>query len=647
MRTIYSISCDVFLTWLVSTRPVNQSGIFLANIASGRWLYVLTFCLFSTQLQAQSSKSTVNFLTPVSQEEQSKLSARNTSKLAQVKQPELHKQVQLVKVGNLAKIQKKGVLSFTVPGAQKSVTFYAGTVEAASEDDFKWIGTSADKLSTAIFISKQGKVYGSFNINNQYFQLFSAEDGLSILIEDRNDLNLSCPSEGHTHSIPKDTIQEAPKRERSGNRAGVCTEPMRVLVLFTQNAVNSVPDINATIDLSIQQYNTTLDNSGIGGIPQTNRLQLAGSQLITFAGNGPEDIGDIEVATRRVRDNATVQNLRNQFNADLVVCLVERVYQGDAVGSVATIPANNGDYCAVVRAPFSSSAGFFTFTHEVGHLLGGRHQDDPGGPAYAHGFRFTLNPPATPNQARTIMHTFESTSTRIMYFSSPNVSINGSPTGTFATNHVARRISEVSVNVVNFRPSVTQPFNAVIDGPTYISQFGMYTWELLTFCRNFLTTEWQVSTDGFNYGPPMGAGDALSFYTVDETNNGSLYIRCTIVTDQSQTYVTTTQVTVNICPGCRTSVAAGEETNITGLSAIFPNPANNELTVSYFLNELSEVEVEFVDMMGKSKLRKLLGKQQPGTHQAALDVSPFAGGMYVCRLKLGNQVMNKTFFVSK
>lgn len=146
------------------------------------------------------------------------------------------------------------------------------------------------------------------------------------MIEDQTDLGLQCNVEGHAFTGKEDKVNKVPNGQHSGARPGVCTEPVRVLVLYTQNAANSVPDINAVIDSSIQQYNTTINNSGIGGGFQTSFIQEAGRQLITFNGNGPEDVDNARTAAGIVRDNTTVQNLRNQFQADLVVCLVEHDY---------------------------------------------------------------------------------------------------------------------------------------------------------------------------------------------------------------------------------------------------------------------------------------------------------------------------------
>ena len=185
---------------------------------------LLILLLISTVTVAQDSSSLIHLLIPASKEDQAKLSPAHMAKIEHLKQNRAYKQVQLVKVGNLARIQKKGVLTFTLPGDKDSVTFFAKQVVGRSETDFTWVGTSADRLSNAFFICKNGNLSGSFSVNKKSFnfyssggfsvnektfelpssggfsvdqrsfQLSSSDEALSVLVEDRTDLPVNCDS---------------------------------------------------------------------------------------------------------------------------------------------------------------------------------------------------------------------------------------------------------------------------------------------------------------------------------------------------------------------------------------------------------------------------------------------------------------------
>ena len=185
---------------------------------------LVVLLLISTATVAQDSESLINLLTPASEEDQAKLSTAHMAKVEHLRQNKAYKQVQLVKVGNLARIQKKGVLTFTLPGDKNSVTFFAKQVVRTSETDFTWVGASADKLSNAFFICKNGNLSGSFSVSKKSFnfyssggfsvnektfqlplsggfsvdqrsfQLSSLDEVLSILVEGRTDLFTNCDS---------------------------------------------------------------------------------------------------------------------------------------------------------------------------------------------------------------------------------------------------------------------------------------------------------------------------------------------------------------------------------------------------------------------------------------------------------------------
>lgn len=582
----------------------------------------------------QHAKSTTSLFSQASPDDLSKISQQRTGKIQQMERSGLYKQIIPVKIGDLAKIQKKGILTFNIPGSSEELTYYARQVDAESETDFKWMGASKDGVSTALFICEKGQLFGAFRFGNRHFQVFTLENGISVLQEDRNDLEAHCNGDKGGFALPD--VKDPAQNPDENARMGVCSEPMRVFVAYTAAAASAVANIGQTITLSVQQYNQTIDNSGATEL--ANKITLAGTQLVSFPSNSPETAATAGEAAARLRDNTTIQNLRNQFNADLVIGIIDANF-GGTVGSVITIPADNTNYCAVVLATASSHTASYTFTHELGHLVGGRHENDTNPPTYAHGYKFGAN--------RTMMHTFDILSNRIMYFSNPYVQVAGTPTGTPSTNHVARVISETSWKVVNFRPSVGTPFHATIDGPSGIGNSGNYRWELLYFCRNIISTTWQYSFDGFNYNTYWGGGDVMDYF-VNESLNGSLFLRCIVVTDQAQTYTATKAVNVNICSGCRTT-----ETPLTSpefetvFRSVSPNPANNKIKINYSLNQKSDTHLEFFDLMGRSHISRHAEGIGPGNYVDDIDISKLTSGLYICRLTYGGKTFSKPFVVVK
>ncbi len=574
--------------------------------------------------------------------EKSSLPAKLQEKLGNIETNVLHKRVQYVRLGNLAKIQKNGVLTFSIPGAGKTATFNARRVEAESEQDFLWVGKSDDQRYQAIFICKKGRLSGSFETKGGYYQVYTTEEGISVLLEVDPSKGGECNAVGHSASTPKEVTPVIPK---GAGRRIACQEATRVLVLYTQAAASSVPDIQQTIDLSIAQFNTALNNSNIGNAI-TNTLVKAGVEFINFQegsgvlnGNAP----DAEADARAISNRADAQNWRNQYNADIVITMTGESYSA-TFGSVIDIPANNNSAYAVVVANRASATGIFTFTHETGHLFGGRHENDPNGPEYAHGYIFPNN------ETRTLMCRRISTYVggRILYYSNPTVNFDGQATGNATSSHVARRIGEVSPDIVTFRPSASSPFYASIDGTSYVGNTGTYRFEAAYQCSSVNSFEWSVSRDGFTFGSPIGYGEVIYPY-INSSNNGLYYLRCRMTLPDGQVYPTYNYVSVNICNGCKTGQ---EDTSITEdgtpFLAVSPNPnAGNLMNLRFSVPTEATVTVNLTDSKA-APIRKVdSGVLPQGVHQKQLDISSVSPGLYIVTIQTGGEVRSQKVLITK
>ena len=345
----------------------------------------------------------------------------------------------------------------------------------------------------------------------------------------------------------------------------------------------------------------------------------------------------------RISQLAAAQNLRNQHSADIVITLTDTVYT-TSFGSVAgDIPANNNTAYAVVIANQASLAGAYTFLHETGHFYGGRHDlnYDSGGPNYSHGYQL-------PGQSvRTIMSIRNNGDlSRLLYFSNPDVSFNSTPTGTTNSNNVARRINEVSSTIVNFRSSVSSSFYGYIDGPSYVSTSGGYTFEIAYQCIQPISYVWSVSTDGFNFGPPIGSGEQTYQY-LSSSNNGLYYIRCQITLPNGQTSTPTKYVNVNICNGCRTGNEVSEEKSALTLIAS-PNPTSGTaINLQFNLPQAAAVSATLTDMRAIPVRKIDYGNLVEGSYQKQVNIDGLSAGMYLINLQAGSQIRSQKVLLTK
>jgi hypothetical protein len=138
---------------------------------------------------------------------------------------------------------------------------------------------------------------------------------------------------------------------------------------------------------------------------------------------------------------------RDDYRADLVQLIVEdpEFCGYGNVMDMRTSAFEKFGYSTVYSQCFST----FSHIHEIAHNMGCSHDKSNAGATsvpYAVGYRYC----GAPGDFRSVMSYSCSDSTRVPYFSNPDVSYRGRPTGTSSANN-ARRLRENKYVVSNFR----------------------------------------------------------------------------------------------------------------------------------------------------------------------------------------------------
>lgn len=306
-----------------------------------------------------------------------------------------------------------------------------------------WTGRVAgDPLSTLTLTRRDVTVSGQVSTGGRTFQIQSIGGGLYQV--DEIDLQ-RLPGE-HAPVLTQDQVPPfaAPSSTLAGPRGAPVAD---ILVFYTPALQSRLGDPIARIAQAVSDTNTALARSQVDG-----SIRLVGIEALPFV-----EGTDLQDDLTAFASNPTVLARRNAVGADLVALITNAPY---------------GNYCGVAFLGPSPSAAFsvvpepcfnqYSFTHEVGHNLGGGHAPEDGTGSGWKTYSYAYKSPSTSPRFRTVLaYDCESvTCPRILNFSSATVRHQTLATGNSGQDN-ARTIAEALPLVEDFKPIVpTEPPSA-------------------------------------------------------------------------------------------------------------------------------------------------------------------------------------------
>jgi hypothetical protein len=316
-------------------------------------------------------------------------------------------------------------------------------LERRSSESFSWFGFSEDKSTTVIFTVTGMVVNVSVLTEDENYKIETIHD---VYVAERFDLSLThdgnCTNgapqqdETKTKAAFGDELRESNNAAEEGEVNGDYVQcKLRVLVLYTNKAKQKEPNIENQILNGMNELNLSFKNSYIGG-----RAELVYMGVIEYE----EQVSDVHInnaGIEYVPESKNLNNfqgfgdgymddvhvLRDQYSADICLLIMDNptritnyslTYKPFA-GRVSKIRSSFSYAFAVVEYG-RIGAPYFTFTHEIGHLFGVRHDNDPSNVIYPYGHGFTTGD----EKYKTIMGVSRNSS-RVLYWSGPSSNYQG------------------------------------------------------------------------------------------------------------------------------------------------------------------------------------------------------------------------------
>jgi len=539
-------------------------------------------------------------------------------------------------------------------------SFYKKIFKGNSAIYSVWYGTSEKGDGDMTLVAYDDRVTGTINVDGQLYRTESLGNDLNVLIltdyskfipQDLSDYNKD--SSANYSESNSENNEEENLKALSGN-----SPVIRILMAYTP-AFAANHDENGLIATAIVETKQSFVNSGANV-----SVELAYKRQVNYTETGSfeTDLERFIGTTDGYMDE--IHNLRDQYYADVCMLILET---GNAYGRAGDIFASKSCAFAVVRS--DAVTGRYTPSHELGHLIGARHNievDNENFPfPYGHGYI----DPYSPCDWMTIMGVndlkYNEFGVRRKQWSRPGYY------GNTDTAYVVRVLNEESYRVANFYPV---PFFVEITGPTYLpsGESGTFTANPSGGSGTYTNYQWWYRNDEGSVPPksvkggvspmlpPPGVWIYLSYYEGEKTINfGPSFdfsLKCK-VTDSDVN--TATDIHSVIVGGPAKDIAKKIPINVIEsipeqltLIGNYPNPFNPTTSIKFGLPDAMPVEISIYSITGK-KVRTLINQDlSAGYYQVTWDGTDKSGnkiasGIYIYTLKAGSKRLTSKMLFAK
>lgn len=339
---------------------------------------------------------------------------------------------------------------FVVEYNGKQISMRKDVLKTYGTDDFYFRGHGDGNITLSLSVMGND-VLGSIEDEDGTFSIETVGNNAYAIIKyDPSKMKEGCEDLPENQDTTSSNINRVRALLPQVNNTNGNNCKIRVLVLYTPQAAAEVGNIRNTVRTAVEYTNESFSNSNIHYEIELVYLGQTDYTEIYYV----VDLSRFVSKTDGYMDE--VHTLRDKYSADICILLFYDETL-DLCGRAGAISASSDNAFSIVNVYNNCATDKYSFGHEIGHLLGCRHdpaKDSDKTPfAYGHGY-------VSPDKKwRTIMAYPGACNycQRLKYWSNPDVLYNGVPMGTTSTHNNARVWNERSNTVMGFR----QPANTI------------------------------------------------------------------------------------------------------------------------------------------------------------------------------------------
>ena len=394
-----------------------------------------------------------------------------------------------------------------------------------------------DERNSVALVRHGDRITGNVRVDGTLYRIQSLPDGSNAVIEvDESRMPPDHAADYNEAAMPQFDMRGA--AARAGGLVGAAaidpgaTATIRVQVVATNQAVAAYGgDMEALIELAVAESNQGYVNSNVG-----INMVLANYRTVEYTSVGDGHATDVQrfaVTNDGYMDD--IHASRDANAADVNVLVID---DDSNCGRARAIGSNAASAFATVY--WDCATGYYSFAHEIGHLLSARHDpaNDPTSTpyAYGHGYQYA---PASGTRWRTIMayQCSGAACTRLNYWSNPDVTYNGVAMGNTNLSHNQRVLVQTKATMAAFRPD---PGANTAPVANFTSSASGLT---VAFTDTSTDSDGSIASRSWNFGDGTTSSTANPSKTYSAA--GTYTVTLTVTDDDGATHTKTGSVTVS------------------------------------------------------------------------------------------------------
>ncbi len=300
-------------------------------------------------------------------------------------------------------------------------------VSAPGPGQLLWQGHLEGQPESSVIVSRyQEAVFINLRFADQYYSLQPRPGGQHLALQ----LQPGDPYPEAQPRLPPELAQPQPVTSAAPEAAAAtASSQLDIMLLYTSasRARYGSSGIASLVNTAVAEASQAYANSQIDA-----QMNLVYSAEVSYS-----ESGDIGADLERLSGTSDgyidqVHTWRDNYGADLVVLIEEDKSYCGMGWVMSSLSAGFAPYAFAVVSS-DCAAGYYTVAHETGHNLGSFHDRANAGsgtPLYPYAYGYWMPNGSGGYLRRTIMaYDCPASCTRIQYFSNPNVSYSGVPTG--------------------------------------------------------------------------------------------------------------------------------------------------------------------------------------------------------------------------